>query len=161
MSKRVGVGLFLALWLFPACAALAVTDPNDAEGTKDPLFTRMPGWHHRHHRQGSGLRRLLRHRKGRDQARVGTVVEGDRHAPSESPLLRLYVVGHTDNAGGFDHNLALSKDRAGAVVAALTGKYAIAASRLQPFGAGPTAPAASNTNEEGRAKNRRVELVAQ
>jgi OmpA-OmpF porin, OOP family len=43
----------------------------------------------------------------------------------------------------------------------LTTKYSIAASRLQPFGAGSTCPVASNQAEEGRAKNRRVELVAQ
>lgn len=75
--------------------------------------------------------------------------------------LKLYVVGHTDNVGTFDSNLKLSKDRADAVVKALVAKYSIAASRLQPFGAGPTAPVSSNLTEEGRAKNRRVELVAQ
>jgi outer membrane protein OmpA-like peptidoglycan-associated protein len=77
------------------------------------------------------------------------------------PGLKVYVVGHTDNAGAFEHNLKLSRDRAAAVVAALTGKHGIAASRLQPFGAGPTSPAASNQTEDGRARNRRVELVAQ
>lgn len=77
------------------------------------------------------------------------------------PKLKLYVVGHTDNAGPFEHNVKLSDARAAAVVAALTGKQGIAAARLTPFGAGPTAPVASNATEEGRAKNRRVELVAQ
>ena len=77
------------------------------------------------------------------------------------PKLKLYVVGHTDNVGAFDYNINLSKDRADAVVKALIGKYGIAASRLQPFGAGPVAPIASNQTEEGRAQNRRVELVAQ
>lgn len=75
--------------------------------------------------------------------------------------LKLFVVGHTDNVGMFDNNIKLSKDRAAAVTKALVGKYGIAASRLTPFGAGPTAPIASNKSEEGRAKNRRVELVAQ
>jgi len=75
--------------------------------------------------------------------------------------LKLYVVGHTDNVGAFDYNINLSKDRAAAVVKALVGKYGIASSRLTPFGDGPTAPVASNKSEEGRAKNRRVELVAQ
>jgi OmpA-OmpF porin, OOP family len=75
--------------------------------------------------------------------------------------LKLYVVGHTDNAGTFDYNIRLSKSRADAVVITLTGKHSISASRLIPFGAGPTAPVASNASEEGRAKNRRVELVAQ
>ncbi len=77
------------------------------------------------------------------------------------PKLKLYVVGHTDNAGTFDYNLKLSKDRAEAVVKILTNKYGITASRLLSFGAGPVAPVESNQTEEGRAKNRRVELVAQ
>jgi outer membrane protein OmpA-like peptidoglycan-associated protein len=77
------------------------------------------------------------------------------------PKLKLYVVGHTDNAGPFGPNIKLSEERAAAVVKALVGKYGIVASRLTPFGDGPTAPVASNKSEEGRAKNRRVELVAQ
>jgi outer membrane protein OmpA-like peptidoglycan-associated protein len=77
------------------------------------------------------------------------------------PKLKLYVVGHTDNVGTFDYNIKLSNGRADAVVKALVGKYGIATFRLQPFGAGPVAPVESNQTEEGRAKNRRVELVAQ
>jgi len=75
--------------------------------------------------------------------------------------LKLFVVGHTDNVGQFAHNVKLSQDRASAVVNALITKHKIAAARLTPFGDGPTAPVASNQNDEGRAKNRRVELVAQ
>jgi OmpA-OmpF porin, OOP family len=75
--------------------------------------------------------------------------------------LKVYVVGHTDNAGQFAHNVKLSQDRAASVVNALVNQHGIAAARLTPFGAGPTAPVASNKNEEGRAKNRRVELVGQ
>lgn len=75
--------------------------------------------------------------------------------------MRLYVVGHTDNAGTFEHNLTLSKDRAQSVTNALVKTYGIAAARLRPFGVGPTAPIASSRSEEGRAKNRRVELVEQ
>ena len=77
------------------------------------------------------------------------------------PKLNFYVVGHTDNVGNFDSNLKLSKDRADAVVKALVGNYGIPASQLKAWGDGPTAPVASNTAEEGRAQNRRVELVAQ
>jgi outer membrane protein OmpA-like peptidoglycan-associated protein len=58
-------------------------------------------------------------------------------------------------------NIELSKDRAAAVVKTLTTQHGIAADRLLPFGAGPTAPAASNDSDAGRAKNRRVELVKQ
>jgi len=70
------------------------------------------------------------------------------------------VVGHTDNVGQFDYNIKLSQQRAASVVQALVGK-GISTSRLTPFGAGPAAPVTSNNAEEGRAKNRRVELVAQ
>lgn len=79
----------------------------------------------------------------------------------QKPELKLHVVGHTDNTGTFATNLQLSKDRAAAVVAALTNEYAIALHRLAAHGVGPLAPAATNANEDGRSKNRRVELVAQ
>jgi len=77
------------------------------------------------------------------------------------PALQLNVVGHTDNVGGMESNMKLSQARAEAVVQALTGKYGIAASRLRPYGVGPLSPVASNDTEEGKAKNRRVELVKQ
>lgn len=74
--------------------------------------------------------------------------------------LTLYVVGHTDNVGALDYNLKLSADRADAVVKALIGR-GIVASRLKGAGVGPYCPVASNRTEEGKAKNRRVELVEQ
>jgi outer membrane protein OmpA-like peptidoglycan-associated protein len=74
--------------------------------------------------------------------------------------LTLYVVGHTDNVGALDYNLKLSADRADAVVKALIGR-GIVASRLKGTGVGPYSPVASNHTEEGKAKNRRVELVEQ
>jgi outer membrane protein OmpA-like peptidoglycan-associated protein len=75
------------------------------------------------------------------------------------PALRLHVVGHTDNQGKPDYNLDLSRRRAASVVAELTSKYGIAASRLDAFGCGVYSPVASNEAEAGRGKNRRVELV--
>jgi len=75
--------------------------------------------------------------------------------------LKVNVVGHTDNVGGIESNMKLSQDRANAVVQALVAKYGIAATRLKAYGVGPLAPIASNDTEEGRAKNRRVELVKQ
>lgn len=75
--------------------------------------------------------------------------------------LKLYVVGHTDDVGGFDYNMKLSQARAQAVVKELTIKYNIAADRLKPYGVGPLAPVSSNDTEEGKAMNRRVELVKQ
>jgi outer membrane protein OmpA-like peptidoglycan-associated protein len=77
-----------------------------------------------------------------------------------NPSLRVWVVGHTDNVGSVESNLALSKARAAAVIAALS-TAGIAPARLAPFGNGPYAPVAANTTDDGRAKNRRVELVAQ
>jgi outer membrane protein OmpA-like peptidoglycan-associated protein len=75
--------------------------------------------------------------------------------------LKVYVVGHTDNVGGLESNMKLSQARAEAVVQDLTRNQGISASRLKSFGNGPYAPVASNDSEEGRAKNRRVELVKQ
>ena len=75
------------------------------------------------------------------------------------PKLSVYVVGHTDGTGLLDHNLKLSDARASAVATALTQQHKIAASRLKAYGVGPLAPVASNDAEEGRAKNRRVEIV--
>ncbi len=75
--------------------------------------------------------------------------------------LKLYIVGHTDNAGSFDYNMKLSKDRADAVVKVLTGKHGIDGTRLKPYGVSSLSPVTSNDTEEGKAKNRRVELVKQ
>lgn len=74
--------------------------------------------------------------------------------------LKLLVVGHTDTAGTFDYNIDLSRRRAQAVVQALVANHAVDAARLKPWGVGYSSPVASNRAEDGRAKNRRVELVA-
>jgi OOP family OmpA-OmpF porin len=74
--------------------------------------------------------------------------------------LKLLVVGHTDNVGGFASNLELSKRRAEAVVAMLVSNYKVAPARLQAFGVAYASPVAPNGDESGRARNRRVELVA-
>jgi outer membrane protein OmpA-like peptidoglycan-associated protein len=77
-----------------------------------------------------------------------------------NPALKVWVVGHTDNVGSVDSNLTLSGGRAAAVVKALAQK-GIAAARMAAHGAGPYAPVASNATDDGRAHNRRVELVAE
>ena len=77
-----------------------------------------------------------------------------------SPAMKVWVVGHTDNVGTAEANVALSNARAAAVVKALVAA-GIEARRLTPHGDGPFAPVAANTTEDGRARNRRVELVAQ
>jgi outer membrane protein OmpA-like peptidoglycan-associated protein len=72
---------------------------------------------------------------------------------------RVFIVGHTDNQGPLDRNQKLSRDRAAAVVAALSGSHGIAKDRMVPDGVGPLAPVAANDAEAGRARNRRVEMV--
>ena len=79
----------------------------------------------------------------------------------QDAALKLHIVGHTDNVGAFDYNLGLSERRAAAVVKGLTATHGIAAARLRPAGVGMLAPVAPNDNEDGRSKNRRVELVKQ
>lgn len=77
----------------------------------------------------------------------------------EKPALSILVVGHTDNVGKFDFNRDLSERRAASVIAELSNKHGINASRLMSFGASFSAPLATNATEDGRAKNRRVEIV--
>ncbi len=77
------------------------------------------------------------------------------------PALKLHVVGHTDNVGNLPANLELSRRRADAVAAALAKDYGIARDRLTANGVASLAPVASNRDDAGRAKNRRVELVLQ
>ena len=78
----------------------------------------------------------------------------------EDPALRLAVNGHTDDSGDAVHNQQLSEGRAKAVVALLVGQ-GIDAARLTAAGFGSAQPAAENSSPEGKAKNRRVELVKQ
>lgn len=75
------------------------------------------------------------------------------------PTLRVLVVGHTDTVGSLQGNQDLSLRRAHSVVDALVKGHGIDAGRLQAVGVGFAAPVATNRNEQGRAKNRRVELV--
>ncbi len=79
----------------------------------------------------------------------------------DNPGQKVYVIGHTDNVGGFDFNIQLSQARAAAVVADLVKTYGVAQGRLRASGIGLQAPVASNATEDGRAKNRRVELLPQ
>ena len=77
----------------------------------------------------------------------------------QDATLKLKVVGHTDMVGSPEANTTLSQARADAVVRALVSQYGVAATRLKGYGVGPLAPVASNDTDEGRARNRRVELV--
>jgi OOP family OmpA-OmpF porin len=78
----------------------------------------------------------------------------------QDPALKLRVEGHTDNQGNAAQNQALSQKRAQAVVAWLVAR-GIDASRLTANGLGQTQPVDDNSTPDGRAKNRRVDLVKQ
>lgn len=75
------------------------------------------------------------------------------------PALTVFIVGHTDSQGSFEHNMTLSQQRADAVAAALATTYKIPRGRMKTAGLGFLAPVGSNATDEGRALNRRVELV--
>lgn len=75
--------------------------------------------------------------------------------------LKVFIVGHTDNQGAFESNLSLSQKRADAVIASLSAQHGIDAKRLRAKGVANVSPVASNATDEGRARNRRVELVEQ
>lgn len=83
---------------------------------------------------------------------IAKLLAGDRS-------LKLLVVGHTDNTGGYPANLDLSRKRAESVVSTLVGTHRVDGKRLQATGVSFASPVASNASEEGKAKNRRVELV--
>jgi len=77
------------------------------------------------------------------------------------PTKKFYIVGHTDNVGDFAANMTLSENRAKAVLNELTTKYAVKAEQLKAYGVSSLAPIGTNTTEEGKAKNRRVDIVEQ
>lgn len=77
---------------------------------------------------------------------------------TDNPTLKISVEGHTDNAGNATLNKTLSENRAKAVMNYLVAK-GINTTRLTSKGWGQTKPIADNSTEEGKAKNRRVELV--
>lgn len=77
------------------------------------------------------------------------------------PQRKVFIVGHTDNTGSLTHNMTLSQQRAEAVAKALHTDYHVSAKRLASKGLASYAPVASNDDEAGKARNRRVELVEQ
>ena len=77
---------------------------------------------------------------------------------NQYPNTTVDVIGHTDNTGSAGYNQNLSQRRAQAVTAILQSN-GVAPNRLRSIGRGEDAPIASNLNAEGRAQNRRVEIV--
>lgn len=80
---------------------------------------------------------------------------------TNNPALKLRVVGHTDSVGTLESNMKLSHDRGGSVVKVLTTEFKMTPERLTGHGVGPLCPVATNHTDEGKAKNRRVELIEQ
>ncbi|MEM6973975.1 MAG: OmpA family protein [Pseudomonadota bacterium] len=78
---------------------------------------------------------------------------------TERPEAPILLVGHTDNQGALPYNVDLSTRRAQAVRQALIGQFGIAPGRLEAHGVGFLAPRAPNGSEDGRARNRRVEMM--
>jgi outer membrane protein OmpA-like peptidoglycan-associated protein len=76
----------------------------------------------------------------------------------ENPNLKVSIEGHTDNTGTAAGNKTLSESRAKAVLKGVTAK-GIDASQMSAKGWGQEKPVADNNSEEGKAKNRRVEIV--
>ncbi|QFT97736.1 putative lipoprotein YiaD precursor [Roseovarius sp. THAF8] len=97
-----------------------------------------------------------------DSAAVRPGLRSDLSAVAQNlqsyPDSRVQIVGHTDNSGGAEHNQALSERRANAVADVLM-NGGVAFSRIDAFGRGEDAPVASNLTEDGKAQNRRVEIV--
>ena len=84
--------------------------------------------------------------------KIATTLQAD-------PALKLLIEGHTDATGDAAHNLDLSKRRAEAVKAVLVGQFQVDAARLSAAGMGATKPVEPNDTPQGKAQNRRVELV--
>ncbi len=97
------------------------------------------------------------------QATIRDESKGDLQAIGDllkqQPALRLEIQGHTDNVGAADANRRLSEARAAAVKQYLVTNLSVPADRLTTSGFGDAKPVADNTTEQGRAQNRRVELV--
>ena len=77
------------------------------------------------------------------------------------PDKKYFIVGHTDNTGDFQANMTLSENRAKATSNELTTNYGIDSNQIQTYGVASLAPVTSNRTDEGKARNRRIEIVEQ
>lgn len=87
------------------------------------------------------------------------LLEKVKEAAEVFPRSQIIVEGHTDSYGGDDGNLALSRRRAEAVSAYLSGELGVPAFRMSAVGYGETQPIANNDTEQGRARNRRIDII--
>jgi outer membrane protein OmpA-like peptidoglycan-associated protein len=85
------------------------------------------------------------------------VIERFAKVLADNPNYNAIITGHTDNVGSVEENLLLSQQRSRAVKQALIAR-GIAEERLHAVGHGENQPIADNTTEEGRKKNRRIEI---
>ncbi len=97
-----------------------------------------------------------------DSAELRPTLQADLRTVGQSllayPDTTVQVIGHTDNTGDASYNLGLSQRRAEAVASVLRSE-GVPGGRVQTFGRGEDQPIASNLTPEGRAQNRRVEIV--
>ena len=97
-----------------------------------------------------------------DSATVQTSIRNDLYAVADNlnryPNTRVEVIGHTDNTGASSYNQDLSERRADAVAAILRGA-GVSGGRIVSYGRGESVPVASNLTPEGKAQNRRVEIL--
>jgi OOP family OmpA-OmpF porin len=148
----------------PARAQVEVTDAPAAEAGSEAIFLPVE--------ERALVDRLLRDGhvpvEGLEFASGGASLSGSSDAAldmlarmlSRDSELNVVIVGHSDNQGGLDANIELSRRRAESVTAALIAR-GVPEGQVAARGVGYLAPVTSNATEDGRAANRRVELVLQ
>ncbi len=87
------------------------------------------------------------------------LLEKLKQAADVFPRSQITIEGHTDSYGGDENNLALSRRRAEAVGAYLTNELQMPVSRISSVGYGETQPIANNDTEQGRERNRRIDVI--
>lgn len=128
--------------------------PQPSQGTGDTLASRLLA-------SGAAVLKGLDFPSGSAALPKGSYAALDQMAAwmKANPETSVAVVGHTDASGGLAGNIALSRQRAQAVRQYLIRQHGIDSSRIEAEGVGYLAPIASNQTEEGRQKNRRVEVM--
>ena len=162
--RRTWVALLLMLvWAIPAAAQDPATEPDEDgckdKGTEQQVVADASAMEAEIHRTGSVALYGINFDTGK-----ATLQAGSEKMLGEIVKLmkdhtdwRFEVQGHTDSVGAKGTNLTLSEQRAKTVVEWLT-KNGVAAARLVAKGYGDTVPLMDNATDDGRAKNRRVEL---